>query len=237
MSNLSLGLTPQIIDACKARSLTVPMTAYVLATGFWESGRTMQPVEEAYYLGAKAEAFRRRLRYYPWFGRGLVQLTWEFNYLKAGQVLDVDLITDPDRALDPDISVAILVQGMVEGWFTGRKLADYFGAGRTDYVGARRMINGTDCAAQIADIAIDYEHDLTPAPAYPAIRRGSRGAVVREAQVLLTAQGYSVGAIDGIFGPATHKAALAFQRSAGLTVDGIIGPATWAALVPEIAGA
>jgi putative chitinase len=33
---------------------------------------------------------------------------------------------------------------MVEGWFTGKKLSDYFGGGRYEPVGARRIINGTD---------------------------------------------------------------------------------------------
>jgi hypothetical protein len=234
MPDLNLGHTRLIRDAADAAALTPQQTAYVLATAYWETARTVLPVEEAYYLGARAEAYRRSLRYYPWHGRGFAQLTWERNYIRAGQVLGVDLISAPERAMDPEISAQILVIGSRDGWFTGKRLSDFIGPGRCDYVQARRVINGLDAAVAIADIALDYEHQLTPGPAYQAIRRGSRGAVVSEAQRHLAAHGYDPGLVDGIFGGMTEAAARAFQRSAGLVPDGIIGPKTWAALIPEM---
>ena len=45
-------------------------------------------------------------------GRGFVQLTWERNYIRAGQEIGVDLITDPDRAMDPQIAAEVLVRGL-----------------------------------------------------------------------------------------------------------------------------
>ena len=234
MPDLDLGHTRLIISDAMDAGLTVPQTAYVLATAFWETNRTMQPVEEAYYLGSRAEAYRRRLRYYPWHGRGFVQLTWESNYIRAGAALGVDLISDPDRAMEPAISARVLVIGSRDGWFTGRRLSHYITASGSDYINARRIINGSDCAAQIAAIADDYLHALTPAPDYPMVRRGMRGAAVAQAQSLLSANGYPPGALDGIFGTRTDLAARAFQRSAGLAADGVIGPATWAALTPDL---
>lgn len=235
MPDLDLGHTRRIIAAAERAGLSTAQTAYVLATALWETNRTMQPVEEAYYLGSRAEAYRKRLRYYPWHGRGFVQLTWESNYIRAGQELGVDLISDPDRAMEPAIAAEALVIGSRDGWFTGKRLRDYIHGERVDYREARRIINGTDAAVQIADIATDYLAALTPAPAldYPHIRLGSRGAAVIEAQRLLSAHGEAVGAIDGIFGPRTATATRAYQRSAGLTADGIIGPKTWAALIPN----
>jgi peptidoglycan hydrolase-like protein with peptidoglycan-binding domain len=51
-----------------------------------------------------------------------------------------------------------------------------------------------------------------------------------EVQQQLNRYGYKL-VEDGIYGPATTGAAIAFQKGHGLTPDGIVGPITWAALV------
>lgn len=63
----------------------------------------------------------------------------------------------------------------------------------------------------------------------PKLRQGDRSAAVTTLQNLLRDNGASIAA-DGKFGPATHRAVLTFQRSAGLSVDGVVGPKTWSAL-------
>jgi putative chitinase len=88
-------------------------------------------------------------------GRGLPQITGRDNYAKATAVLkalgfDVDLVKDPELACRPDLAPAIMFSGMITGWFTGRKLADYFTPAKSDPVGARHIINGEDCAEKIA---------------------------------------------------------------------------------------
>jgi len=144
--------------------------SYMLATAWWETGRTMQPVREAFYVGdfAKAEAWRKRnLRYYPFYGRGLVQLTWDFNYRKASQKLGIDFVKNPDRVMEMPIAVAIMFDGMAEGWFTAKALDDYIddidesdAEDLREYTNARRIINGTDKAAAIGAIAIKFERVL-----------------------------------------------------------------------------
>lgn len=62
------------------------------------------------------------------------------------------------------------------------------------------------------------------------LRRGSSGAAVTNLQQKLAAAGFSPGAIDGKFGPATESAVRMFQTARGLAVDGIVGPKTAAAL-------
>jgi peptidoglycan hydrolase-like protein with peptidoglycan-binding domain len=62
------------------------------------------------------------------------------------------------------------------------------------------------------------------------VRLGCNGAQVELLQRKLEANGYDVGAVDGDFGPATLKAAKAFQRKRGLEDDGIVGKLTWQAL-------
>lgn len=91
------------------------------------------------------------------YGRGHVQLTWFDNYLYAGKQLGVDLIADPDLALQTDISAKIIVLGMKEGWFTGKKLSDYINDHRDDYVNARRIVNRMDKASLIAGYARTFE--------------------------------------------------------------------------------
>lgn len=98
-------------------------------------------------------------------GRALPQLTGEENYAKASKLVGVDLVNDPDGANDPDISAHILVEGMRAGMFTGKKLADFIGGDRADYVGARAIINA-DVAANgksIAGYATAFENALRSA--------------------------------------------------------------------------
>ena len=130
----------------KAFELETPTThlAYMLATAYHETDATMQPIEE-YGRGA-GRAYGKpdpitKLRYY---GRGLVQLTWKSNYDKYGIALR------PERALEMEMAVHIMFDGMTKGIFTGKKLGDYFTREHVDPVGARRIINGTDKAKKIA---------------------------------------------------------------------------------------
>jgi hypothetical protein len=231
MIDLSRGDTALIQAACTRHGATVQQTSYILATGWWETARTMKPVREGFYLGDRADAFRRTLRYWPWYGRGQVQLTWEANYRRAGPEVGADLIADPDLALSAEIAAEVLVQGSLEGWFTGKRLGDYVGPGVCDYVRARKVINGMDCAERIAELADEYEDALTPRPDYPCLRRGDRGAFVRQLQDALVAHGRDPGKLDGVFGPKTDAAVKMFQRIEGLTVDGIAGPKTWSRLM------
>lgn len=72
----------------------------------------------------------------------------------------------------------------------------------------------------------------TPPPTSqcPELRIGSTGPAVRQLQQLLINAGFNPGPVDGIFGPQTQAAVIAFQRSRGLVQDGIVGINTWTAL-------
>ena len=62
------------------------------------------------------------------------------------------------------------------------------------------------------------------------LRQGSSGGEVKEVQRRLKNWGYYTGAVDGIFGPATKKAVVYFQKKNSLTADGVVGKATYKAL-------
>jgi putative chitinase len=148
---------PTLIRECEAQGLLRNQAAYVLATGQWETAHTMEPVKEAYWL---SEEWRKNnLRYYPWYGRGFVQLTWEENYKRAQKELGLgtQLTDDPDKALDPVIAAQVIVRGMTEGWFTGKKLSDYITLQKSDFVNARCIVNGTDKASDISALAQGYD--------------------------------------------------------------------------------
>lgn len=145
-----------IIAECLEQGVTMPeQIAYVLATADHETGGTMQPVREAGYLKNPIK-YLRSLRYFPYYGRGHVQLTWKGNYLRYERLLGLPLVANPDLALRFDVSVFILVHGMRMGAFTSKRLSDYIRPGHVNFTGARRIVNGTDKAAKIAGLARDY---------------------------------------------------------------------------------
>jgi hypothetical protein len=158
-----------IIAELKKRKVPLAHAAYVLATAYHETAKTMQPVRE----GLKAsDAWRKRnLRYYPWYGRGHVQLTWEENYRKADKKLGLggSLVANPDLALDSKVSAEVLVLGSVEGWFSGDKrgrhtLARHITKGTlAEFRQARRIINIMDKADLIAGHALVYQEALKKA--------------------------------------------------------------------------
>lgn len=150
--NLYTGDTQLIIEKAKWYKLSASQLAYVLATAWHETAHTMKPVRE--YGG---EAYLRSKKYYPYVGMGYVQLTWSYNYKKAQDELGVPFLADPKLLLKPEYAVEILLHGMIEGWFTNRALSRYINDEATDYVGARRIVNGKDSANMIADYARVYE--------------------------------------------------------------------------------
>lgn len=149
--------------------------AYELATAFHETARTMQPVREtmaandneaiaildaAFAKGqlpwVKTPYWRKDAEGKTWLGRGLVQLTHKRNYELLGKALGVDLISDPDRAMESQVAVDIMSIGMRDGLFTGKSLADYFNGKNTDWVNARRIINGVESAEKVAGYAKSF---------------------------------------------------------------------------------
>lgn len=155
-----------ILDECAARGVADRRgVAYVLATAYHETGRRMQPVREIGRGRGRAYGAPDPRTGHVYDGRGFVQITWKANYQRLGARLGLDLVAEPDRCLDPNIAAAILVVGMKEGLFTGHALSDVFRADKSDWIGARRIVNGLDRAAEIAAYARAFHAALTAAGA------------------------------------------------------------------------
>jgi predicted chitinase len=134
-------LETSIIQSLKQQS-------YVLATIKHETADTFEPIKERgslKYLKGKS--------YYPFIGRGYVQITWKNNYETFGKLLGIDLVGNMDLALNPEYAWKICEIGMSRGLFTGKKLNDYFNDEISDWYNARRIINRLDRAIEISELA------------------------------------------------------------------------------------
>lgn len=128
----------------------IRFVAYVLATAYHETWQTMKPIEEVGKGRKRAYGEPDPNTGKVYYGRGFVQLTWMNNYATVGHKIGVDLVGNPDAALQLDIAAKILASGMTLGLFTGKKLSDYFTSGFSNWINARRIVNGLDKAEQIA---------------------------------------------------------------------------------------
>lgn len=165
-----------VLDACTG--LAVAKVAYCLATAYHETAHTMQPVKEnggpVYFTrmydinGNRPDKARDLGNTHPgdgvrFCGRGYVQLTGRSNYRRADEELGLGgaLVTNPDKAMQDDIAAKVMRLGMVEGWFTGKRLSNYLHdnkAGSLDqFINCRRIINGTDRAAMVAGYALEFQ--------------------------------------------------------------------------------
>ena len=166
------SLTTAEVDGCNsllcamgAASWGVGWAAYGLATAYHETAGTMTPLRE--YGRGQGKPYGKPGKYgQAQYGRGYVQLTWDRNYERADSALGLDgrLLANFDLALDPSIAASILVRGMQEGWFTGKKLGDFLaidaeGAAQT-FKDCRVIVNGHDKDTLIAGYAVEFRTAL-----------------------------------------------------------------------------
>lgn len=197
--------------------------ANILANVYRETGGGMYPIKETVYPSHKDQnpsdatvikrldtAFAKgQLTWVKtpyWrdgaFGRGQIQITHWDNYKKLGDMIGVDLRSNPSLALQPRVSAAIAIIGMSTGAFTGKKLSDYVFPRDLDNppkTNSRRIVNGEDGSdAEVAKshrafynalVAAGYGHEAppapTPAPDQPPAAQRTRTVILAEIQALL----------------------------------------------------
>ncbi|HPC34408.1 MAG TPA: hypothetical protein PLP73_02000, partial [Candidatus Absconditabacterales bacterium] len=142
-----------IIEQAKKYGITnQKQIAYILATVKGESG--FKNIKE---IGGENKKYGKD----GYYGRGFVQLTHKYNYEKFTKIIknknlqfkdnsgkymaerELNLVQHPDSILKSnDLAAFILVYGMKEGLFTGKKLSDFINEDKADFYNARSIVNG-----------------------------------------------------------------------------------------------
>lgn len=170
LSQAQVAGVEAILDA--AAGLSLHHVANIMAQIYHETGGRFYPVRET-FADSDAQAIARLDRAWArgqltwvttpywrtgYFGRGFIQLTHKANYDKFG-------LTDPSQAMDLRNAARIAVNGMRDGMFTGKKLADYaFPAALSNPASSnpRRIVNGRDGTdAKVAGYHRAFEAALT----------------------------------------------------------------------------
>lgn len=155
LSQKQVDTIDAVLGEIEAQGITdIRQAAYIFATGYWEAHNPKKPQER--FTPIKefgGESYLKGKKYYPYFGRGLSQLTWDYNYKKEGKRLNLDLLNNPDLILDIPLAANSHVHCMKNGLYTGKKLSDYINEQKCDFVSSRKIVNGKDKAEEIAGIA------------------------------------------------------------------------------------
>jgi len=166
-----------IFDTCLSECVEDTLQiAYVLATAGVESDYGQNMVEkyngvpDAYFEGKYGYQTRKGKELgnkHPgdgakFRGRGYVQITGRYNYQRFSDLLEIDLVSRPELATDPDVAAEILVIGMRDGLFTGKKLSDYLVTmEKLDLEGARKIVNPGEGTRRIDELEAEFNKAIT----------------------------------------------------------------------------
>jgi putative chitinase len=130
---------PHIVNAMAEKGITDPNAVIGILATIKTEVPNFAPIEE-YASGAAYEGRGDLGNTQPgdgmrFKGRGFIQLTGRANYEEYGRKLGVDLVGNPDLALDPKISAKIMVE-----YFAERGVDNKAAAG--NWEGVRRAVNG-----------------------------------------------------------------------------------------------
>ncbi len=142
--------------------------AYILATDYWETGKTMRSdIREIGRGRGKPYGIPDPVTGHIYYGRSKPQLTWKSNYARMGKKMGIDLVNNPDLVLRGNVGADLLVIGMRDGDYDTRNgvpLRYYLNPQKADWLNARRTVNIMDKASEIASIARKFDMALSLSP-------------------------------------------------------------------------
>lgn len=158
------GYTQKQVDTINAiaeqatlQTLSIPQLAYCYATAYHECYNPRTPETRLTpIVEFGGETYLKSKKYYPYYGRGLSQLTWLTNYQKEEKRLKIPLISNPSLMLEIPTAANSHIYCMKNGSYTGKKLSDYINDKAVDFINARRIVNGTDKAIVIKGYAEQF---------------------------------------------------------------------------------
>lgn len=164
-------------------------------------------------------------------GRGLIQLTGRANYRAFTAWMRKRDPSSPDFEARPELVATWPWAGWAVAFYWQTRPALNAAADRDDLIAVTKIVNGgkngldqrANYLAKIKTaVATRYADILSGDQQFPVLRRGMVSWTVETFQRALKDAGYYHLSIDGMFGPATGGAVLAFERDHHLAMDGVI---------------
>ncbi|MCM1045655.1 MAG: peptidoglycan-binding protein [Candidatus Gastranaerophilales bacterium] len=202
-------------EGCRLDAYKCPAGVWTIGYGHTagvEQGQKISAAQAEAYLRADLEKYEKKVDKYSKYG-------WNQNEFDAMVSFAYNVGSIDQLTAGGTRTRTVIAEKMLQYNKGGGKVL----SGLTRRRQAERKLFLQSCTGATTEDGISSTSRAT-------VRQGSRGADVTYLQQRLVSLGYSLGAVDGIFGSKTRTAVMAFQRDHKLTVDGIVGPKTWAAL-------
>lgn len=163
-------------------------------------------------------------------GRGFIQITGKDGYRQVGDRAGLDLVADPDLALDPRNCLRIAC-----AFWDWKRINPLCDSG--DFQAVTKRINGGTVGMQDRFEWLKKVQELVQWKPRPGARRTEADLTLDElkmAQRCLKSCGVYDGSIDGIFGKNSRKGLKLFQAENGLPKTGRLDAKTFAKLTEAV---
>jgi len=127
---------PLILQALEAKGIGGVLTQIAAAaTVAVETGSFAPVTERMASITRQPDLYKRQRQYYPYIGRGFIQITWKENYKRFGDLVGVNLVAFPTEACNPEVAAQVLAE-----FFVHRRVDQ--AAEDQDWQRVRKLVNG-----------------------------------------------------------------------------------------------